>query len=704
MFRPCSAAPRRPPSSTGSGGRAAHADEGGQTIVLVALLFVLLMGFAALSLDVGRFYAERRFLQSAVDSAALACAQAYSQGGTVQTAWNAADITLQQFNLKGDPIGATITYPGAGDQTNGYTATLVYANGVVADQNLVGGIEPIATPLGCRVAITANVDTFFIKLVQPTLAQIGMVTRAYATSVGGFLPSVTYRYSNGPGPGDGSSNNFIAWTMQGPSAGDTTGTTGQDWQCTTTSDTGCSYATPTAPGRDHIILGAGAKATNDSSFRGYIALDIRDFQTVDGSGNPIHLAYNGVSPTATVNTLKSFEGQWIDKGYPGPDICAVDPANFLPCAELAALDGSSSGIFIADYNQFFSVGDTIMLQLYDGTVKSIPDFTVQAPNLTVPTTGSVASSTIQYTMNSQFQKSGSVISTNLYFDDGTLTGGAGDASGTNPFMTGAIATCSPNSSPVGSKTCGTVSLNPTPSGVSSYNQSWTGMTASGAQQGIYLAWIRGIATAPYSQRQHDSLVTVTVGNQSRDFNLTSSTGVVSVAAPGTQADFSVRVRTGSGSSAWNGGASGIHLTWEQCPVYTDPTTGVTTKLACLINGSALTTAADVSVGSGSSVEATFSVDTTAASSNQSYNGWIRGFGRDASGNPVSHLFPVTVQVNVTAGGATSYVDVIGYAAFRITAIDSNDVSGVAISKTVYDPNDPLLAIARKIRLVPWETP
>ena len=46
----------------------------------------------------------------------------------------------------------------------------------------------------------------------------------------------------------------------------------------------------------------------------------------------------------------------------------------------------------------------------------------------------------------------------------------------------------------------------------------------------------------------------------------------------------------------------------------------------------------------------------------------------------------------------------GYAAFKITAISSNDVSGKAVSPAVYDPNDPLLAIAKKMRLVPWENP
>jgi Flp pilus assembly protein TadG len=679
---------RRPKASI----RTAHADEGGQTIVLVALLFVLLMGFAALSLDVGRFYSERRYLQNAVDSAALACARAYSQAGTVQSAWNAADNVLQLFNLKGNPIGAAITYPGAGDQVSGYTATLSYQDSIVTDQNLIGGIKPIATPLGCRVAITANVDTYFIKLVQPSLTQIGMVTKAYATSKGGFLPSVTYRYSNGPGPGDGNENNFIAWTMQ----------EGSDSGCTTTSDAGCTFATLANPGREHILMGAGAKATNDSSFRGYIGLDIRNFQP-DASGALVHDAYNGVAPDASVNTLKDFEAQWIDKGYPGPDICIVDPANFSPCAEIAALNGSSSGIFVDDYDQFFKIGDVLLLQLYDGTVKSIPDFTIVAPTLTVPGTGAIPSSTVAYTMNSQFQTSGSVITTDLYYDNGQLTGGAGDQSGTNPFMTDAIAPCVSTAPPAGRHGCGVLNLPATPPGVSSYNQSWSGMTATGAQKGIYLAWLRGNATAPYDQRQHDAIVTLTVNGQVRDFDLTSTRGQVAIAAPGTQADFPVKVRTGNGSTAWNGGASSVHLTWEQCPTNVD-STGVTTVLACQINGSAATTSVDVAVGSGTSVEATFNVDTTTGGVNKNYVGWIRGYGHDSSGNPVNHVAQVTVEIAVVAGGVDSYVDVLGYAAFRVTNIDSNDVTGVAISKAVYDPNDPILAIAKKIRLVPWETP
>jgi len=61
-------------------------EDAGQTVVLVALMFTVLMGFAALGIDVGRFYSERRYIQDAVDSAALACAYKYAQGGIVSDA------------------------------------------------------------------------------------------------------------------------------------------------------------------------------------------------------------------------------------------------------------------------------------------------------------------------------------------------------------------------------------------------------------------------------------------------------------------------------------------------------------------------------------------------------------------------------------------------------------------------------------------
>ena len=59
---------------------------------------------------------------------------------------------------------------------------------------------------------------------------------------------------------------------------------------------------------------------------------------------------------------------------------------------------------------------------------------------------------------------------------------------------------------------------------------------------------------------------------------------------------------------------------------------------------------------------------------------------------------------VVSGGATQYVDVIGYTVFEVTHIDSNEVFGRAMTGAYADPNDPALAVGRKIGLVPWEEP
>ena len=55
-------------------------DERGASAVLVAILLVPLLGFAAIALDVGALYVERGQLQNGADAAALAIAQDCSDG------------------------------------------------------------------------------------------------------------------------------------------------------------------------------------------------------------------------------------------------------------------------------------------------------------------------------------------------------------------------------------------------------------------------------------------------------------------------------------------------------------------------------------------------------------------------------------------------------------------------------------------------
>lgn len=658
-------------------------DDAGQTVVLVALMFTVLMGFAALGIDIGRFYAERRYVQDAVDSAALACAFKYGHGGDEIAAWAAGDAILQDRNLNANPLGlGKLPYSARLSET--------YAGGIVDDHNLISGILPVTTNgRGCRVAITVDVPTFLIKIVSPTLNTITMTTQGYAKSKGGMLPTVVVRYTNPPGPAVSDQANLFH---------DQTMAEGQDWQCSTTSTVGCTPASEAFPGREFVIFGQAAKATNDSSFRGYIGLDIRDFTTTDGSGNLVHeqtspgIAYNDVPVTATVNTLKDYESSWIlNLSYPGPDICVIELPNFLPCAQIAVINGSSSGQFVTDYQTTFNVGDELLLQMYDGTVKTVPDFNITSGQLTLPTSGS-ATSTVTYTYSPQFALSGAQVTTSLIPDDGTITDDGGGTA-TNPFLSGCVTLSTP-----------AFTANPTPGGPAyvTYNQTWNTITTNNCDKGIYQAWLRGTSSAPYTSRVHETLVNVNVGGQQRDFSIVSSDAYAAIPGPGTQADYVIRTTTAnSGSTKWTG-SNLLTLSWAKCPTTTDPSILPPEILVCGIDGNfASSSVSNVDPGE----DHTLNVQTTLARSGEIYRGWVRETGLDDVTNKrVTHLLQITLEVAVIAGGTTQYVDVLGYTVFKVTAITSNDVSGRAVSGIYADPNDMALSAGKKIGLVPWEQP
>ena len=98
------------------------------------------------------------------------------------------------------------------------------------------------------------------------------------------------------------------------------------------------------------------------------------------------------------------------------------------------------------------------------------------------------------------------------------------------------------------------------------------------------------------------------------------------------------------------------------------------------------------------------VSTAGITTPNSYFGWLRFVGIDHQGHPVVKLEQIKLDIDQATGGTTEYVDVIGYAAYQITRMDSNDVYGRAVSAAYLDPNDSALSVGKKITLVPWETP
>ena len=67
---------------------------------------------------------------------------------------------------------------------------------------------------------------------------------------------------------------------------------------------------------------------------------------------------------------------------------------------------------------------------------------------------------------------------------------------------------------------------------------------------------------------------------------------------------------------------------------------------------------------------------------------------------MTHLYPITIDV-ATAGTTNNYVDIMGFAAFRITDVNSNDVMGYAISPVYASAEDAGLRRVLVPRLAPW---
>ena len=75
--------------------------EQGQMVLMLAMLFVVLAGFMAITIDVGLAFVEKRNLQNAVDAAALAAAQDFANGESEATATASAIEYLQRNGYDG---------------------------------------------------------------------------------------------------------------------------------------------------------------------------------------------------------------------------------------------------------------------------------------------------------------------------------------------------------------------------------------------------------------------------------------------------------------------------------------------------------------------------------------------------------------------------------------------------------------------------
>lgn len=630
-------------------------------LVIVALALTALLAFAGVAIDVGRMWAERRHVQTAADAAALAACRELINGRSDADA-SAAARAVAAVNLAGSPAGATATIADVPEYEDGHAGDPAY---------LRSGLLVAGTSV--RVAISSGVDTLLAQVVGVDRLDTGARARC-GLKGGPAVPIVARRYASPPGPGAG----FIDHL-----ATELTSTSGQVSSSNPRAYDVRTPASESVPGPVFAIYGDESKANNDPSFRGFIALDVRNFESTAS-----RVYYNGITPGTNENTIKDVQGGYLIDGYPGPGFPPVsDPPG--GATQVAVLSGLSNAFVVGRFEDQFAVDDRLLLGVYDGTVMEIPDFSISPPAaITLPSTTVLPVNGPSFT-----------VSRNAAFNSTVTLHLHGDTNGTP--ADDIVATPPSNSPP------GLGKMN---------NPAWSAdtfvpdrrgtrvemrqMSTTTVPPGIYTVWLEGHSGNPYFQKRRYP-VAVRIGGAVRDFSLANSTLGGTTATLGGTISLPIYVSTTSASGTrWAGGAglsTPVALTYDPAS-FTNCSYAPTTIGPGQITFSA---SAVTPSSSGSGAPSTLSVS-TAGLAPGCYLFDIRAVGTNGDGQRVSHLAQVRLTVATTESSG-QYVDIIGFAVFKVTAITANDIYGRAVSGLYADPNDPNLRRAQRARLIPWSS-
>jgi len=224
---------------------------------------------------------------------------------------------------------------------------------------------------------------------------------------------------------------------------------------------------------------------------------------------------------------------------------------------------------------------------------------------------------------------------------------------------------------------------------------WTTFETTGAPQGVYTVWIQGHSSDPVLL-DHYYPVGISIGSVNRDFS-TSSGATVPIASTGSTGTGSVTVSTPNNNGTFFGGT--VNLSIEGGPDATTP------GLPPPGIGAFSVSPSSIVLNKGTSQTATISVNGGTLGPGV-YLLTLRVTGTNSAGQVVTRLMPITVTI-ATASTSNEYVDILGFATFRITctpthpSCPANTIEGYAISGVYADMNDPALRRGQVARLVPW---
>lgn len=645
-------------------------DERGQVLVLLALLIVIILAFAGVAIDIGRQVAERRHVQTAADAGALAACRELVQGGTDAAASQAGrDVALA--NLNGSPAGATATIANDGAR--------VYADGHAGDPAyLESGILVAGSTV--RVAVASVVPTTFARVVGMQELETGARSRC-SLEGSPAVPIVARRYLSPPGPGDGFTD-FLATeatsTLGSADPADPRGYNG-----------GRLPASDEWPGPVFELYGPDSKANNDSSFRGFVAPDVRNFESTTS-----RVYYNLVTPGTNENTLKDKEGAYITDGYPGPGFPPVStPAT--GATQVAILSGNDTAMVVGNFEDVYTAGERLLLAVYDGTVMEIPDFSITPPSLIAlpaTTTTPINGPSITVSRNDSFA---STVELHLHGD--SLAPSSAHDILPNPPVT------PPAGGDMDEPTWSTDVFVPAKHGTV---VQMNAISTNAVTPGIYTVWLEGHSGNPYYQTRRTPVPVRIDGSGSagtptgparRDFSLGNSISSGSTASLGGTITLPIYVSTTSASSTkWGSGGSAVNLSWDTPSFAT-----------CSLGAASIPSSSQISFSSGAVTPsssgngalANLSINTAGLSAG-CYSFVVRAAGTNGDGQPVTHLATITFTV-ATSASSGQYVDIIGFAVFQIEDVTANAITGRAVTGIYANPSDLALRRAQEPRLIPW---
>jgi len=634
---------------------------GGQVLVIFALLIVVLLGATAFTVDFGRQLAERRHIQNAADAAALAGCRSLTEGDSDATAaTNARAMAL--INLEGSPASgrARIASDLAREYEDGHLGDPAYlTSGVIVSGNSV------------RVAISSALDTTFGRVLG--ISELGTSARARCQLQGSpAVPLVASRYANPPGPGGGFVDRMATEATSGNGVMTPSDPTGYD-------EPNRVAASEDYPGPVFELYGTNSKANNASDFRGFVSLDVRDFE--DPTARDY---YNGVTSDDSEQTLKDIEGAYFAEGYDGPPLPAVsDPAT--GATQLGVLTGHDTSFVVQEFDKAYEDGDRLLLGVYDGTVREVPDFSISPPSSAIVIPG---------TTSTPVDGPSFSVSRNQNFSAQVALSLRGDVDASDPSYdlvpdpsVNPPAPGDMSEPPLWSST----TIAPDKNGTT---VTMPGLQSNAVPAGIYTVWLEGESNGTPVQRRRYP-VAVQVGSAVRDFSLKNSILTGSTDTVSGTVSLQVYVSTrNSGSSQWNT-TNPVTLSWDSGS-FTD----CSLHPVSLGTGSiTFDTTSVVPSSSGNGAPATLTVNTGTLTAG-CYAFTLRGTGTNGDGQPVTHLRTVTFNV-ATDASTGQYIDLIGYGVFQIDHSDANSIYARAVSGIFADPSALELRRAQEPRLVPW---